>query len=54
MTTVEERAVASPCDPYSLYVQLLWCPTPDGIMLMSKVQEQDLKENWVPKEMTAA
>ncbi|XP_044722208.1 PIF1 protein [Hirsutella rhossiliensis] len=41
-TTVEGRAVASPCDPYSLYVQLSRCPTLDGIMLVSEVRERDL------------
>ncbi|KJZ68516.1 hypothetical protein HIM_12092 [Hirsutella minnesotensis 3608] len=32
---IEGRAVSSPCDPYSLYVQLSRCPTLDGIMLVS-------------------
>ncbi|KAM4060974.1 PIF1-like helicase [Hirsutella rhossiliensis] len=53
-TTVEGRAVASPCDPYSLYVQLSRCPTLDGIMLVSEVRERDLIGNRVPGEMTAA
>ncbi|XP_044721112.1 PIF1 protein [Hirsutella rhossiliensis] len=54
MTTVEGRAVPSPCDPYSLYVQLSRCPTLDGIMLVSEVRERDLVGNRVPEEMTAA
>ncbi|KAM4062368.1 ATP-dependent DNA helicase PIF1 [Hirsutella rhossiliensis] len=37
-TTVDGRAVPSPCDPYSLYVQLSRCPTLDGIMLVSEVR----------------
>ncbi|KAM4055548.1 PIF1-like helicase [Hirsutella rhossiliensis] len=53
-TTVEGRAVASPCDPYSLYVQLSRCPTLDGITLVSEVRERDFIGNRVPKEMTAA
>ncbi|KAM4063272.1 PIF1-like helicase [Hirsutella rhossiliensis] len=53
-TTVEGRAVPSPCDPYSLYVQLSRCPTLDGIMLVSEVRERDLVGNRVPGEMTAA
>ncbi|KAM4063295.1 PIF1-like helicase [Hirsutella rhossiliensis] len=53
-TTVEGRAVPSPCDPYSLYVQLSRCPTLDGIMLVSEVRERDLVGNRVPEEMTAA
>ncbi|XP_044717280.1 PIF1-like helicase domain-containing protein [Hirsutella rhossiliensis] len=54
MTTVEGRAVPSPCDPYSLYVQLSRCPTLDGIMLVSEVRERDPVGNRVPEEMTAA
>ncbi|KAM4055461.1 PIF1-like helicase [Hirsutella rhossiliensis] len=53
-TTVDGRAVPSPCDPYSLYVQLSRCPTLDGIMLVSEVRERDLVGNRVPEEMTAA
>ncbi|XP_044715953.1 tetratricopeptide repeat domain-containing protein [Hirsutella rhossiliensis] len=53
-TTVYGRAVPSPCDPYSLYVQLSRCPTLDGIMLVSEVRERDLVGNRVPEEMTAA
>ncbi|KAM4056483.1 PIF1 protein [Hirsutella rhossiliensis] len=52
--TVEGRAVASPCDPYSLYVQLSRCPTLDGITLVSEVRERDFIGNRVPEEMTAA
>ncbi|KJZ68040.1 hypothetical protein HIM_12567 [Hirsutella minnesotensis 3608] len=51
---IEGRAVSSPCDPYSLYVQLSRCPTLDGIMLVSKVRERDLVGNKVPDEMTDA
>ncbi|KJZ67910.1 hypothetical protein HIM_12701 [Hirsutella minnesotensis 3608] len=51
---VNGRAVASQCDPYSLYVQLSRCRTLDGIMLVSKVRERDLVGNRVPVEMTAA
>ncbi|KJZ71585.1 hypothetical protein HIM_09054 [Hirsutella minnesotensis 3608] len=51
---IERRAVSSPCDPYSLYVQLSRCPTLDGIMLVSKVRERDLVGNKVPDEMTDA
>ncbi|XP_044717275.1 PIF1-like helicase domain-containing protein [Hirsutella rhossiliensis] len=40
-TNVGGRAVPSQCDPYSLYVQLSRCPTLDGIMLVSEVQERD-------------
>ena len=53
-TNVDGQAVPSPCDPYSLYVQLSRCRTLDGIMLVSKVRERDLVGNRVPKEMTAA
>ncbi|KJZ69967.1 hypothetical protein HIM_10638 [Hirsutella minnesotensis 3608] len=51
---IEGGAVSSPCDPYSLYVQLSRCPTLDGIMLVSKVRERDLVGNKVPDEMTDA
>ncbi|KAM4055547.1 AAA domain-containing protein [Hirsutella rhossiliensis] len=43
-TTVEGRAVASPCDPYSLYVQLSRCPTLDGIMLVSEARLEELSK----------
>ncbi|KAM4058276.1 PIF1 protein [Hirsutella rhossiliensis] len=52
-TTVEGRAVASPCDPYSLYVQLA---VPDARRHHARVggAERDFIGNRVPKEMTAA
>ncbi|OAQ59512.1 ATP-dependent DNA helicase PIF1 [Purpureocillium lilacinum] len=53
-TNVGGRTVASPCDPYSLYVQLSGCPTLDGIMLVSRARERDLIGNRVPGEMSAA
>jgi hypothetical protein len=53
-TNIDGRIVPSPCDPYSLYVQLSRCRTLDGIMLVSKVRERDLVGNRVPQEMTAA
>jgi hypothetical protein len=51
---VNGRAVASQCDPYSLYVQLSRCRSLDGIMLVSRVRERDLVGNRVPEEMAAA
>ncbi|PVH90925.1 hypothetical protein DM02DRAFT_647465 [Periconia macrospinosa] len=51
---IDGRAVPSPCDPYSLYVQLSRCPSLDGIMLMSKVRERDFVGNKVPESMVAA
>ncbi|KAM4064054.1 AAA domain-containing protein [Hirsutella rhossiliensis] len=48
-TTVDGRAVPSPCDPYSLYVQLSRCPTLDGIMLVSEVRERDLVGTGCPR-----
>ncbi|GJN72473.1 hypothetical protein PLICBS_006546 [Purpureocillium lilacinum] len=48
------RTLASPCDPYSLYVQLSRCPTLGGIMLVSRERERDLIGNRVPEEMSAA
>ncbi|KJZ69223.1 hypothetical protein HIM_11386 [Hirsutella minnesotensis 3608] len=52
-TIVNGGAVASQCDPYSLYVQLSRRRTVEGIMLVSKVRERDLVGNRVPEEMTA-
>ena len=53
-TVVNGEAIASQCDPYSLYVQLSWCRTLDGIMLLSRVRERDFVGNIVPENMTAA
>jgi len=53
-TSIGGQAVASQCDPYSLYVQLSRCPTLDGIMLVSKARERDFVGNRVPKEMSEA
>jgi hypothetical protein len=40
-TVVNGEAVASQCDPYSLYVQLSRCRTLDGVMLLSGVRQRD-------------
>ncbi|KAL8281709.1 hypothetical protein RB600_005247 [Gaeumannomyces tritici] len=53
-TVVNSEAVPSQCDPYSLYVQLSRCPSPDGIMLLSRARERDIVGNTVPEVMTAA
>jgi hypothetical protein len=53
-TDVDGHAVASQCDPYSLYVQLSRCRSLEGIMLLSKVQERDIIGNVVPEDMAAA
>ncbi|PVH91414.1 hypothetical protein DM02DRAFT_507353, partial [Periconia macrospinosa] len=39
---IDGQSVPSPCDPYSLYVQLSRCRSLDGIMLLSKVRERDM------------
>jgi hypothetical protein len=51
---VDGQAVASQCDPHSLYVQLSRCRSLEGIMLLSKVRERDIIGNLVPEEMAAA
>ncbi len=51
---VSGQAVASQCDPYSLYVQLSRCSSLTGIMLLSKVRERDIVGNVVPENMIAA
>ncbi|KAF1816155.1 hypothetical protein P152DRAFT_454398 [Eremomyces bilateralis CBS 781.70] len=54
VTNIDGKAVASQCDPYSLYVQLSRCPSPDGIMLLSRARERDFVGNRVPDNMVAA
>jgi hypothetical protein len=51
---VNGQAVASQCDPYSLYVQLSRSTSMNGIMLLSKVRERDIIGNKVPENMIAA
>lgn len=51
---IDGQLVPSPCDPYSLYVQLSRCPSLNGIMLLSKVRERDFIGNKVPESMVAA
>jgi len=53
-TVVNGEAVASQCDPYSLYVQLSRCQTLDGVMLLSRVRQRDFVGNIVPQNITAA
>lgn len=53
-TVMDGQAVPSACDAYSLYVQLSRCRSLDGIMLLSKVREQDLVGNTVPADMAEA
>lgn len=53
-TTIDGQAVPSPCDPYSLYVQLSRCQSLNEIMLVSKVRERDFLGNRVPANMIAA
>jgi len=53
-TIVNSKAVLSQCNPYSLYIQLLQCLLLDGIILLSKAQEQDIVDNTVPEVITAA
>ncbi|KAF6781399.1 DNA repair and recombination protein, partial [Colletotrichum sojae] len=45
---------ATPCDPYSLYVQLSRCRSLEGITLLSPTRNADLVGNVVPKEMREA
>lgn len=47
-TYVGDQAIPSTCEPYSLYMQLSRCRTPDSIMLLSKARERDLVGNTVP------
>ncbi|KAF1807901.1 hypothetical protein P152DRAFT_469269 [Eremomyces bilateralis CBS 781.70] len=47
VTNIDGKAVASQCDPYSLYVQLSRCPSLDGIMLLSKARERDFREREI-------
>jgi hypothetical protein len=51
---VDGETVRSPCDPYSLYVQLSRCRTLHGITLLSKARARDLVGNRVPHDMVAA
>ena len=51
---VNGQAVASQCDPYSLYVQLSRSTSMEGIMLLSKVRERDIIGNTMPENMIAA
>lgn len=51
---VNGEAIASQCDPYSLYVQLSQCPSLDSIMLLSRARERDVAGNTVPENMVAA
>ena len=51
---VNGQAVASQCDPYSLYVQLSRSTSMEGIMLLSKVRERDIIGNTMPQNMIAA
>ena len=51
---VEGKTVPSQYDPYSLYIQLSQCPSLDGIILLSKAQEQDIVDNTVPENIAAA
>lgn len=53
-TVIDGQAVPSACDAYSLYVQLSRCRSLDGIMLLSKVREQDLVGNTIPEDMAQA
>jgi hypothetical protein len=50
-TNIDEQAVPSQCDPYSLYVQLSHCTSLDGIMLLSSARERDVVGNTVPESM---
>jgi PIF1-like helicase len=51
---VNGKKEPSPCNAYSLYVQLSRCRSLDGIMLVSPVRPQDFIGNRVPAEMAAA
>jgi hypothetical protein len=51
---VEGKAIASQCDPYSLYVQLSRCSSLEGIKLLTRVREKDIVGNKVPGDMIAA
>ena len=54
ITSVNGQATASPCDPYSLYVQPSRCRSLDDIMLVSEVRASDFIGNTVPPTMVAA
>lgn len=45
------ETTASPCDPYSLYVQLSRCRTLADLTLVSEVRPEDFLNNPVPEEM---
>ncbi|KAF6783481.1 DNA repair and recombination protein, partial [Colletotrichum musicola] len=45
---------ATPCDPYSLYVQLSRCRSLEGITLLSPARNADFVGNVVPTEMREA
>jgi hypothetical protein len=53
-TIIDGQMVPSQCNPYSLYVQLSRCQSPDGIMLISKARGRDFIGNKVPENMVAA
>jgi hypothetical protein len=53
-THIDGQAVASQCDPYSLYVQLSHCTSLGGIMLLSRVRERDVVGNTIPENMAEA
>jgi hypothetical protein len=53
-TKINGQVVPSPCDPYSLYVQLSRCSSLDGIILLSKVRERDFVGNKVPDSIVTA
>ena len=51
---VNGQAVPTPCDPYSLYVQLSRSSSLRGIMLLSKARGRDIVGNTVSENMVAA
>lgn len=53
-TKVDGDTVPSPCDPYSLYVQLSRCRTLHGVTLLSKARVRHFVGNRVPHDMVAA
>ncbi|KAF2183629.1 hypothetical protein K469DRAFT_739718 [Zopfia rhizophila CBS 207.26] len=53
-TNIDGQAVASQCDPYSLYVQLSRSRSLEGIILLSKARERDIIGNTIPENMAMA
>ena len=51
---IDGQVVPSQCDPYSLYVQLSYCMSLGGVILILKARERDVVSNMIPENMVEA